>query len=123
MNLEGAYKVSSVIIWNREDCCGERLNNAIVNLLDAYGNVITSKSLGTMSGKLSTELTFDNIICSQVKVSGSVGYLSLAEVFVYGFRDDRTNVALGGVASQSSTHHDGQVASLAPSFGASLWPP
>ena len=43
LNLGQPVMVGKIKIWNRSDCCGDRLNGAVVELLDADRNVIWSE--------------------------------------------------------------------------------
>jgi large repetitive protein len=36
VNLESIYNISSIVLWNRTDCCGERLADFYVRLFDGY---------------------------------------------------------------------------------------
>lgn len=87
VNLLDEYIVSSVRIWNREDCCSEELDNVVISLHDKNDKVKVSKSHnGSVAAGGMVEFTFDNVICSQVQVSliGDLRTLSLAEVEVFG---------------------------------------
>jgi len=42
VDLLGEFAVDEVILYNREDCCYDRLNNVVVELQDFFGNLIQS---------------------------------------------------------------------------------
>ena len=45
LDLGKSADVGRIKIWNRSDCCGERLEGAIVELLDADRNIVWSDSI------------------------------------------------------------------------------
>ena len=84
-------------LWNRSDCCSDRLYNPRVELLDEGGNVVASLLYSRSVGS-SVELYFGGVICSQVKVllEGADRILALAEVEVFALIPTNTkNVAFG----------------------------
>jgi hypothetical protein len=107
--------VQSVEVWNRTDCCGERLTNFNVMLLDSNQTVVASTNV---SGQAGTPTT--------VQVSGTAryvkiqllvtDYLSLAEVKVWGTVSapsgsygalQRLNVSAGRVLAVDEVQTDG----------------
>jgi hypothetical protein len=79
VNLLGFYEVSEVVVWNRADCCGDRLNN--------FDVLVGSHKCGSVRGAALT----NPVKCDKLLKGSSVtvqlqgrNYLSLAEVEVYG---------------------------------------
>ncbi|XP_026149692.1 uncharacterized protein LOC113122505 isoform X4 [Mastacembelus armatus] len=112
LDLQKTYKVNTVTITNRKDCCPERLNGAeirIGNSLNDDGNsnprcaVISTITAGNsqtfecngMEGR------YVNIV-----IAGRKEYLTLCEVEVTG-QPLETNIAKGGRVTQSSLFGDG----------------
>uniref|UniRef100_UPI00398EB92A uncharacterized protein isoform X2 n=1 Tax=Pristiophorus japonicus TaxID=55135 RepID=UPI00398EB92A len=113
VDLKDTYRVSTVNITNRADCCSERLSGAEIRIGSSLENNGNSNPLcGTINSSLDiTTLSFDckgmagqyvNII-----IPGSGKSLTLCEVEVYGSKERRyeDNVALKGTATQSDTSH------------------
>ena len=124
VDLGAIYELDHIVIWNREDCCWERLQNFIIHTskmpFKRRDNVTFGD--GFVKGPFSpwaagtNSFTFDitddiqekkaryvRIILSQVRQDRP---LSLAEVQVFGKPiafDDGGNIAFGKKATQSST--------------------
>jgi hypothetical protein len=45
VDFQGTYQINNITIYNRPDCCGERLVGATVEVLNSGGNVIWSDML------------------------------------------------------------------------------
>lgn len=89
VDLEDAYRVDSIVLWNRTDCCGDRLNNFKVSVLDAAQNVVWSNDYDVTAGvypnPTQTITPPSNTYGRYVKVNlNGTNYLSLAEVQVFG---------------------------------------
>jgi hypothetical protein len=84
VDLDGRHRVERVTIFNRTDCCAERLVDFDVELLNAADAVIATRRHAGVAGA-STELTFgtDDVYAVRVRLRGN-GILSLAEVQVWG---------------------------------------
>ncbi|XP_060101276.1 uncharacterized protein LOC132576284 isoform X2 [Heteronotia binoei] len=111
VDLRAEFKVSSVRVTNRGDCCAERLDGAEIR-------VGKSKDQGGITNpRCATITTMGNGETRKFDCEGMIGqyvtltipseqkYLSVCEVQVFGVREAPRipNVALGGTASQSST--------------------
>ena len=46
VELTDSYDVTQIVIWNRKDCCSERLSGAVLSLLDVNRNVLEEYVLG-----------------------------------------------------------------------------
>jgi len=77
--------IKKIVVWNRTDCCSERLSNGEVMILDESGNVVGSSHIGDSSGK--TPFIFEypeGVLGNIVKVQLSTQeYLHLGEVQVF----------------------------------------
>jgi|ERR1712232_100596 len=81
--LQNEVKISKVVAYNRLDCCSNRLDTAIVELIDAGGTVVDSQQFGSTSTAYA--FNFDDTIAKTVRIRlQQNNYLSLAEVQVYG---------------------------------------
>ncbi len=118
VDLNADRAIDDVILFNRTDCCGTRLSNFVVSVLDSGNNVVSSQAFaGTVGANQS--FNFGGVIGRTVQVqlnpqnldAGSAGVLSIAEVQVFSdiadndplFFAQGRNVARLGTASQSST--------------------
>jgi len=76
-----------LFLWNRTDCCGERLSNFNVSVLDNLHNTVWTNDFFTNGGYPNSSFTIDlpdNTLGEIVKVRlNRVDYLSLAEVQVF----------------------------------------
>ncbi|XP_067301255.1 uncharacterized protein [Pseudorasbora parva] len=106
LDLRHIYRVSRVVVTNRNDCCSERINGAeirIGNSLDNNGNnnpvcaVISSIPAGDSANYTCNDMEgrYVNLI-----IPGHSRVLTLCEVEVYG----EGNLAIGRSATQSSTY-------------------
>ena len=115
VDLGSPMSISSIVIWNRTDCCGSRLSDYWVFVSNTpfsptdtpgtlSGNVVFS-SHQTSAPNPSTSIPV-GVQGRYVRVQiGSPNYLSLAEVQVIGGSGppSATDVAQGKAATQSST--------------------
>jgi fibro-slime domain-containing protein len=84
VDLGGANSVGSVVLFNRTDCCGERLSNFNVDYLDQSGKVIATKLYaGAAPAQTTIALAAQNVYSVRVRLNGT-NALSLAEVQVFG---------------------------------------
>lgn len=106
VDLRENQLVTEVTLYNRTDCCSERLSNFRVELLDVNGNVRDTVVYPGIARR-ETRLTFRKNFARRVRVTLNSlpdrrnRTLSLAEVVVKG------NLALGKPTAQSSTIHGG----------------
>ena len=116
LDLGSSAAISSITIWNRTDCCSNRLSDYWVFVSDTpFGDADTPTTLQTRTGTWSAHQTsYPNPSSSipvsaqgryvRVQLSGT-NYLSLAEVQVFGTLGTApVNVAQGKTAAQSSTY-------------------
>jgi len=90
VDLLSPREISEVILHNRQDAFFERLNGALVELIDEGGNVVGSAQHDPgVDGSIqfSWVTKFDEVVASRVKVStfhgnGECDYLNLADVEV-----------------------------------------
>ena len=108
VDLGTLQSVQSVKIWNRTDCCGDRLTNFNVILLDASQAVVSSVNVPGQAGSPTTVPISGAARYVKVQLVGT-NYLSLAEVEVMGTTPGsvwtRGYVYLGGqlIALQQSS--------------------
>jgi uncharacterized repeat protein (TIGR01451 family) len=116
VDLGASAAVSSIVIWNRTDCCGSRLNDYWVFVSDTpFLPTDTPATLqfraGTFASHQTTAPNPSIPIAAvaqgryvRVQLSGA-NYLSLAEVQIFGTGGAAIrNLAPGKAASQSSTY-------------------
>jgi len=116
VDLVAVSAIQSVSIYNRTECCGDRLNNSYVLVSDTpFGTrtlsqlladpTITSFPIGQAPAFLTLSVNRSGRYV-RVQLSGT-NYLSLAEVQVLGTSSAPTNIALNKQATQSSTEFGG----------------
>lgn len=113
VDLGAPRAISDITLYNRTDCCGSRLSNYSVlagndsgftttlydsgNQATAAGGSITFSSVGVMAQFVRVQRNADSL-------DGGNNSISLAEVDVLGSPlSSFTNLALGSIATQSST--------------------
>src|SRR5262245_27680330 len=101
VDLGSAQAVQRVDVWNRTDCCGTRLSNFTVLLLDSTQTVVTSTSVAGQAGIPTSVALCGTARYVKVQLVGT-NYLSLAEVQVWGTPSAVSNLALNKAATQSS---------------------
>ena len=113
-DLGASTAISSIVIWNRTDCCGSRLSDYWVFVSDTpFQATDTPATLQNRTGTFASHQTTPpnpsvTITVNaqgryvRVQLSGS-GYLSLAEVQVMGNGPAVSNISKGKLATQSST--------------------
>uniref|UniRef100_A0A674A4F3 Fucolectin tachylectin-4 pentraxin-1 domain-containing protein n=1 Tax=Salmo trutta TaxID=8032 RepID=A0A674A4F3_SALTR len=112
VDLLDMYRVTAVIITNRGDCCPERLDGAEIRIGNSLENnginnprcvVISNIPAGQTNTFQCNEMEGRYVV---VLIPGQDKVLTLCELEVYG--TTAVNVALKGVANQSSLHEYGQ---------------
>ncbi|HXI23940.1 MAG TPA: discoidin domain-containing protein, partial [Pyrinomonadaceae bacterium] len=83
VDLGGTFAIQSVEVWNRTDCCGDRLTNFDVILRDQNLNDISTVNFPGQAGTPSTISISGAARYVKIKLAGT-NYLSLAEVRVWG---------------------------------------
>jgi YD repeat-containing protein len=96
VDLGSPQSIQTVDVFNRTDCCSNRLTNFNVILLDANQAVVASVNVPGQAGTPTTVPISGTARYVKVQLVGT-NYLSLAEVKVWG-----TNLALNKTATQSS---------------------
>ncbi len=80
------YIIGRVSIYNRIDCCMERMVDAEVQVLSDSGEIVASQTVSGIS--VVYEFDFDNMAGSSVRVwKDGVGRLNIAEIVVQGWSD------------------------------------
>jgi len=84
VDLHNIYLIHTIVIWNRSDCCMDRLNNAELKI---YRDdiLVDTKNFGDMGDTKKKEFHYSGIIGNIVKVQlPGTNYLHLLEVQVFG---------------------------------------
>merc|ERR1711862_991030 len=58
VDLKRDAVIQRIVVWNRSDCCQERLSNSEIQILDKSGAIVAKKSIGNASGKEKFEFNF-----------------------------------------------------------------
>ncbi|HLK69398.1 MAG TPA: discoidin domain-containing protein [Bryobacteraceae bacterium] len=120
VDLGASTTITSIVIWNRTDCCSERLNNYWIFVSDTpFLPTDTPATLQSRGGTFNSYQAASPNPSSVIPVIargryvriqlGNGGYLSLAEVQVYG----GTGSSGSRIATQSSTYPGSPPASAA----------
>jgi len=84
VDLQAIAAIHTITLYNRADCCAERLNGATVHVLDHAGRVVESRTLTEESPSV-VDFAFAGAEGTYVRVTNIFpNQLSLAEVEVYG---------------------------------------
>lgn len=84
VDLLGTYTLSRIVLWNRTDCCGDRLSNFNVSVsADAQNWTAVHTQPGAAGASLTIETPGRTARYVKVQLTGT-GYLGLAEVQVFG---------------------------------------
>jgi hypothetical protein len=115
VDLGASTAIGSITIWNRVDCCGTRLSDYWVFVSDTpFGAADTPGTLQIRAGTWSSHQTLPPNPSTTIAAGtqgryvrvqlSAAGYLSLAEVQVFGpAAAGSSNLAQGKTATQSST--------------------
>ncbi|XP_002731582.1 uncharacterized protein LOC100377761 [Saccoglossus kowalevskii] len=114
LDLGETYSISQVVITNRQDCCSERIDGAVV-LIGEHSDITQNDQCGDQiywnANTYEEKITFDCQLRGRyvaVQLKDHTNYLHMCEVEVFGEKPPlRENIALKGTASQSSTAYDG----------------
>ncbi|KAJ7999310.1 hypothetical protein DPEC_G00193060 [Dallia pectoralis] len=108
VDLKDVYRVSTVSLTNRKDCCPERLNGAEIRI----GNSLENNGINNPRCAVVSNIPAGETVYFQCKemdgryvvvvIPGRAEWLTLCEVEVYG--SPAENLALNGVAAQSSLY-------------------
>eukprot|EP00548_Thalassiothrix_antarctica_P009167 CAMPEP_0194161270 /NCGR_PEP_ID=MMETSP0152-20130528/78848_1 /TAXON_ID=1049557 /ORGANISM="Thalassiothrix antarctica, Strain L6-D1" /LENGTH=1250 /DNA_ID=CAMNT_0038871045 /DNA_START=70 /DNA_END=3824 /DNA_ORIENTATION=- len=87
VDLETVCMIQQIVIYNRQDCCQERLEGAIVTVLDEMMETVVLERVITKVAPTVVELNFDDNMVEgrYVRISLDKAYLNLNEVEVYGY--------------------------------------
>jgi len=115
VDLGKYYDITEVTVYNRKDCCSERLSNFVVEVLDQHEKEVgTCGNGGNMARVESKTIKCATALTGQFVVIylPTPNYLTLCEVKVKGTESAEqpkplVNIALNKLASQSSTIHEG----------------
>ncbi len=117
VDLGASVAVGSIVVWNRADCCGNRLSDYWVFVSNTpFLSTDTPTTLQSRAGTFSSHQTVQPSPSATISIAGAQGryvrvqlsgtnYLSLAEVQVLGA--PVSDLALNQPATQSSTYAPG----------------
>jgi len=84
VDLGASHQINKVTLWNRTDCCGDRLSDFHVDYLNEFGEVVATMDYpGTAGTTTDINMSADGVYSVLVGLYGS-NVLSLAEVEVFG---------------------------------------
>ncbi|MEX2215754.1 MAG: discoidin domain-containing protein [Phycisphaeraceae bacterium] len=80
------YDVNEIVLFNRTDCCTERLSGAQIRLFDVAGQQVFLHTLGSTTGQSMLRIAAGDLRAAslQILLPGANRVLSLAEVQVFG---------------------------------------
>jgi uncharacterized protein YkwD len=120
VDLGASATVNSIVVWNRTDCCGNRLSDYWVFVSNTpFSPTDTPTTLQNRAGTWSSHQTLEPSPSATITVPQALGryirvqlsdsnYLSLAEVQVFGVLGQAPqDLALSKAATQSSTYAPG----------------
>ena len=102
------HVISKIAVYNRQDCCADRLSGSDVEVLDSDGNVVASQMIPTGTANRVYHFDFEPVEGRFVRIKQTGGYaLNIAEVEVMGWSSCKSSCILsaGKVATQSSTYN------------------
>ncbi|KAL7517629.1 hypothetical protein ACHAWX_002539 [Stephanocyclus meneghinianus] len=100
VDLSGLYDVSGVVIWNRMNCCSDRLSRATVSLLDDNSNVISQViNIGDTTSVTSIELNIGDFRMPAGTNYGYVGFGACSDANGYVFNGIVYNESVGNLAT------------------------
>jgi len=115
VDLGGSATISSIVVWNRTDCCGDRLSDYWVFVSNTpFGPADTPATLQNRSGTFSSHQTVQPDPDATIVIPGAQGryvrvqlsgtnFLSLPEVQVFGAVQAAPDLAQNKASTQSST--------------------
>ncbi|MEE3055377.1 MAG: DUF1592 domain-containing protein, partial [Planctomycetota bacterium] len=104
VDLLDTYDIDTIRLWNRLDCCSERLTNFTITVLDAARKVNYERAFLTDNSQLSdTNFTAEGLATEGqfVRISLPRAYLSLAEVEVFAGGSDDPFVPSAPITSKT----------------------
>ena len=115
VDLGTTRTIEQLVLWNRTDCCGDRLTDFRVSVLSAADLELWGQDFYTAGGNVGLNeiinppvATAGNKVKVAFRPSNAGLYLSLAEVQVLDLvAPTFSNIALGKVATQSSLGYGG----------------
>jgi hypothetical protein len=84
----GPVVVKSVTVWNRSDCCWDRLYGALVDLMDGSGTILASRIITSAIGAGAQSLSYGavaGVTRIRIRILDCNKILQLAEVRAFGY--------------------------------------
>ena len=94
VDLQDSYTIDSIRLWNRMDCCRERLTDFVVTVLDSDGNVVFESGPHNANSAENFDVPDVDADGQIVRVSMPGQYLSLAEVEIFSTTDEEVTTDL-----------------------------
>uniref|UniRef100_A0A8C6TL17 Fucolectin tachylectin-4 pentraxin-1 domain-containing protein n=1 Tax=Neogobius melanostomus TaxID=47308 RepID=A0A8C6TL17_9GOBI len=112
VDLRDSYFITSVTVTNRGDCCARRLNGAQIRVGNSLLNNGNDNPVVATISRILTDRPETYTLAKptegryvNVFLPGR-GFLTLCEVEVYGYQDEKKNMARAGVATQIDTYDE-----------------
>ena len=120
VDLQGLFSISKIDVYNRTDCCSDRIVGSTVQILKGttvvWSGTIPNQGSTVAAANMLISLAVPSVVGDHVKISNKPGqYLHMAEVEVFGVVPPpvavvapapvQTNVALRKPATQSSFYN------------------
>ncbi len=120
VNLGQPVSISNIIVNSRTDCCQDRIQGAIVEILDFGGNVVFTYTIPDAAAQECIEvgLVEGQTVRISAGPTGSTDRLDLAEVEVYGIATEPAVYAIPPTCTNNVASNDGYL-SLVNANGAS----
>merc|ERR1719401_3095446 len=103
VDLNKSYSIVEIVIWNREDCCSDKLSNSKVEII-LENKIVDTKTIGNTSGKVTITFNYSGVVGDAVRIQATTTtaiHVTEVQVFAATFI---SNVALEGSASQSCVY-------------------
>ncbi|WKD86782.1 Alpha-agarase [Polaribacter huanghezhanensis] len=107
LDMESEKLIDNITIWNRTDCCSERLNNFVLEILDTNLTVVSTYN-HVESVNTSVNVSGINVTGRYVRVRlETTNFLSLAEVQVYTLSASNCDFDGDGIPNSKDLDSDG----------------
>lgn len=118
MNLQVSAEIKNINVYNRQDCCTNRLAGALVSLhhtnSDGGMEMLHEREFGSSAAVHNIDFTDDTYVATHVRIRLPFGPLSLAEVQVMGFPVKQGSATLDNVADSISVSGSASMAYALP---------
>lgn len=84
VDLEFSAHIDLITIYNRPDCCQERIQGAVVTVYDKHHNFVASKTIDEYPAVIELEFDEEIIVGRYVNITSDINFLHFSEFEVYG---------------------------------------